>query len=370
MSSRASSLGRRARAAPRAVGRAGPATGALGRPARGVRAARAAGEAEAAAAAGGEAEEAEAASDESWAELEELKRDRAARSGCYATKLAAVDAPEWHAAPVLRLEQLSAGARNVRNVVLSCEASRELVPLAKAYTAVGQRAQVKVAGREAVAVPPASAPFSSFGPQEEVLWQLKKDLFAHEVKAEVEPTSLRAELHLYADEETHPDVYALAAGDEVEVGPFLGHGTDFLRGNLQHMYAYPLVVLLAEGDGIAAARALIEARSGLGGLCLNVRDEVRLFYRVRNREEACYADRFAEGWGNVKVTVHTDSFLEAWDADDELEYEPDMTAVLAFGDAATEEAAAELCEEAEIPMLVRGSDEARPFTFLDSTLQV
>ena len=70
------------------------------------------------------------------------------------------------------------------------------------------------------------------------------------------------------------------------------------------------------------------------------------------------------------MTVHTDSFLEAWDADDELEYEPDMTAVLAFGDAATEEAAAELCEEAEIPLLVRGSDEARPFTFLDSTLQV
>ena len=44
---------------------------------------------------------------------------------------------------------------------------------------------------------------------------------------------------------------------------------------------------------------------------------------MRNEEEACFTGSF-ERWErdfNVKATLTTGSFLDAWDADDELEYE-------------------------------------------------
>ena len=54
-----------------------------------------------------------------------------------------------------------------------------------------------------------------------------------------------------------------------------------LRGPIRGMYRYPTIVMLCEGRGIAAARALIEAGADEGGLSFPLRQDVRLYYRVR-----------------------------------------------------------------------------------------
>ena len=58
----------------------------------------------------------------------------------YEVPLAAEGAPEFIAAPVLRVDELGPG---LRSVVIEAETSRELVPLLGAYVAVGQRARVR-----------------------------------------------------------------------------------------------------------------------------------------------------------------------------------------------------------------------------------
>ena len=60
-----------------------------------------------------------------------------------------------------------------------------------------------------------------------------------------------------------------------------------LRGPIRGMYRYPTVVMFCEGRGIAAARALIEAGADEGGLSLPVRQDVRLYYRVRRHWFGC-----------------------------------------------------------------------------------
>jgi len=264
-------------------------------------------------------------------------------------------------------------APGVRSVVLDCETSRQLVPLQSAYCQVGQRAQVKVQGLEPEAVPPASPPFPAEGAQGHVLWKLKGDLFAHEVKEQEEAISVRSELHLLAERQAAPLTFALQAGEEVELGPFRGGGMPLVGDTLQHVWAHPTVVLLAEGPaGIAAARALLEAGCGPGGVCLGLRDEVRLFYKVERAADACFQELYGD-WERdhgAKVTVHTGSFLEAWDEDDELEYDPAQTAVVVFGGEEAEEAARELCQEADVEKLVYGFDEGERLKFLDSTDQV
>lgn len=305
--------------------------------------------------------------DGDWEELAALKSARAERAGQYATRLAALDAPEWLPARVISVREEARGKRAVR---LDCEVSRELVPLQKAYRRVGQRAQLKIRGRGPWVAEPASAPFSMRGAQERVLFKLKGDLTAGQTKLPVEATSVRGELQLLLDEKEDPELWdALVEGEEtVELGPFLGAGISIQGTAIQQVFAYPLVVILAEGQGIAAAKALVEAGDDAGGLCLGSREQARLFYRVRNEEEACFADRF-ERWArdfNVKATLTTGSFLDAWDADDELEYEPEETAVVVFGSAEAEEQAQELCEEADIGLLVRSSVEAEDVEFLAS----
>ena len=57
-----------------------------------------------------------------------------------------------------------------------------------------------------------------------------------------------------------------------------------LRGPIRGMYRYPTIVMLCEGRGIAAARALIEAGADEGGLSLPLRQDVRLYYRVRRHQ--------------------------------------------------------------------------------------
>lgn len=53
-----------------------------------------------------------------------------------------------------------------------------------------------------------------------------------------------------------------------------------LRGPLIGMYNYPTIVIFCEGLGIAAAKALIEATAGVGGLSFPLRRDVRMYYRV------------------------------------------------------------------------------------------
>ena len=55
-----------------------------------------------------------------------------------------------------------------------------------------------------------------------------------------------------------------------------------LRSPIQGMFAYPTLVLFCEGKGgIAAAKALIEATPDSGGLNFPLRQDVRMYYRVR-----------------------------------------------------------------------------------------
>ena len=54
-----------------------------------------------------------------------------------------------------------------------------------------------------------------------------------------------------------------------------------LRGPVRSIYSFPTVVIFCEGLGIAGARALIEAEAAVGSLSLPLRQDVRLYYRVR-----------------------------------------------------------------------------------------
>ena len=168
-----------------------------------------------------------------------------------------------------------------------------------------------------------------------------------------------------------------------------------LRGAIQAIFQYPVLVIFAEGRGIAAARALIESTADVGGLNFGYRKDVRLYYRVRiypslsslppvpliafsgclwhvaacpcwgpvhgsqpatstectvqapNQQSFCYKDCF-ETWETehqCKVTTSTrGTFQDMFDDDDTLMYEPETTAALIFtgGDLEAEEAALEV----------------------------
>jgi NAD(P)H-flavin reductase len=129
------------------------------------------------------------------------------------------------------------------------------------------------------------------------------------------------------------------------------------------------VVLFCEGEGIAAAAALIEAGTDPSGLSLTRRPDVRMYYRAPNEAALCYKERYEE-WGrryNVRVITSTrDSFSDMFDDDETLMYEPDSTAavLLCGGDEEAEAAAAAACAEAEISVVVRQSQEAEPTNYL------
>ncbi len=64
-----------------------------------------------------------------------------------------------------------------------------------------------------------------------------------------------------------------------------------LRGAIQGIFQYPVLVLFAEGRGIAAARSFIESSADVGGLNFSYRKDVRLYYRVSKS-------------GNIRVVSH------------------------------------------------------------------
>lgn len=61
-----------------------------------------------------------------------------------------------------------------------------------------------------------------------------------------------------------------------------------LRGPIQGIFQYPVIIIFAEGRGIAAARSFIESSADVGGLNFAYRKDVRLYYRV-SRQLTCLA---------------------------------------------------------------------------------
>ena len=55
-----------------------------------------------------------------------------------------------------------------------------------------------------------------------------------------------------------------------------------LRGPILAMYQYPTLVIFCEGQGIATAKALVETQPSEGGLNFPYREDVRMYYRVRD----------------------------------------------------------------------------------------
>lgn len=285
----------------------------------------------------------------------------------YETKFCADDMPDWNAARFVSSQQM---APNLRNVVLECEISRERVPLRNAYMFVGQKAAVRVEGGLEHQLTIASAPFAQ-ALNKEPLFRVRGDIYANETKAVKEPITVMAELHLLVSKEEAPEVYNLAEGDALEVGPFQGAGLDLKGSPLSAMYMYPTLVLLVEGRGIAHARALLEsADDGGPGLMLRYRRNVRMYYKAPNDASVCYKDRF-EAWAQAgcQVVTTTRDLQQAFDDDDTFAYEPERTGaiILTGGDEAAEAQALKVAKEAEIGCVLCDSQQQTVPEYLSST---
>ena len=303
-------------------------------------------------------------------ELKLLKEEKLERAGKYRAKVAGTETPEWTYARVVERRDL---LPKLREVVLEVETSRELVSLRNSYCAVGKVAQVKVKGGDPVILTPSCTPFPP-EEQHEALLRLRGDLRAGQTKLPEDPVTVKRKLSVLVTPEDG-EVFDTQAEDEgidegnlsVEVGPFLGNGIN-LRGAIQSVYNYPTVILCAEGKGIGTAKAMIEAGMSRGSLDLCYREDVRLYYKVPNDDSVCYGNLF-ENWEKefgVKTIVHTSSFLDAFDDDDTLEYEPDLTAVISLGDEEAEQSAQEMCEEAEIKLHIKSSVEQQAMLYADT----
>jgi hypothetical protein len=216
-----------------------------------------------------------AQSDGAQAEEEDLWQYKD-RAQWYAARFAAVDQPDWNPARFVRSVQLAPG---VKEVTLAVQASRERVPLRNAYKHIGQAACVRInGGTEQVALP--TVPPFSMELLREGLLRLRGDMTANETKHATEEGSVMAEVSLIANEETTPELYRCSGDDLIDAGPFQGTGLE-LRGPISAIFQCPTVVIFCEGDGIATARALVSATSDVGGLTFKLRQDVRMYYRVR-----------------------------------------------------------------------------------------
>lgn len=302
-------------------------------------------------------------------ELKVLKQEKESRAGKYRSKVAGTETPEWNRARVVARRDL---LPKLREIILEVETSRELISLRNSYCAVGKTAQIKVKGSEPVVLVPSCAPFPA-EEQHDALLRLRGDLKAGQTKLPEDPIKVKNLLTLLVtpDDGEAYDVQVEEEGTEeeklaVELGPFLGNGMN-LRGAIQHLYNYPTILICAEGQGIGTAKALIE-NVHRGSLDLKYRDDIRLYYKVPNEDSVCY-DNLFELWEQeygVKTIVHTSSFLDAFDDDDTLEYEPTSTAVISLGTEETEQMAVELCEEAEVKLHIKSSVEQQEMHYADT----
>jgi len=197
------------------------------------------------------------------------------RDQWYLPKFAASDQPDWNPAGFVRSSQLAPG---IKEVVLDVEVSRERIPLRNAYKHVGQVATVRVNGGAEQLAPPTCPPIPNAMLRDGLL-RVRGDMTANETKKAVEEGSVRAEISLLVSQEEAPELYAAGAGDLFEMGPFQGTGIEF-RGPIAAVFAFPSIVMFCEGEGIAAARAVITAGSDSGGLNFKLRQDVRMYYRV------------------------------------------------------------------------------------------
>ncbi|KAF6252479.1 hypothetical protein COO60DRAFT_1704250 [Scenedesmus sp. NREL 46B-D3] len=286
----------------------------------------------------------------------------------YEAKFAADDMPDWIPGRFLAAAQQ---APHMRLLTFEVEVSRERVPLRNAYKAAGQRMNVRVNGGEKRTLTIASPPHEE-GLNKDALFLCKGDIFAGETKQAREPTSTLAEVQVLVDSKEAPEVYNMGADDLISVGPFDGHGLDMRSSGIQAVFRFPTVIIFASGHGIATAAALLESPLGAPThLSSTLRADVRVYYNAPNRASLCLTDRY-ERWATelkVEVVPTTNGFMDAWDGDDSLVYDPETTAavILTGGDEEAEAAALEVCKEAEITAIVRDSQPAAPPVYLDST---
>eukprot|EP00475_Leptophrys_vorax_P012597 TRINITY_DN19018_c0_g1_i1.p1 TRINITY_DN19018_c0_g1~~TRINITY_DN19018_c0_g1_i1.p1 ORF type:complete len:360 (-),score=38.32 TRINITY_DN19018_c0_g1_i1:110-1189(-) len=273
-----------------------------------------------------------------------------------AFRVAEVDAAEqkdFNAATVLSVADLAPG---VRLLTIEAEISREFIPIDKAYTKPGQSVQVLLPGAEPVTAYVSSAPFPSES-NWRVLYKLRGDIPSGTTKAPQFALSVKGPIELHVTEADHPSLYNLQPGAEIELGPFQSNGLD-LRP-IMFLSRFPTLLIFASGNGIAAARSLIEAKD-VGSLYPGMRSEVRLFYSAPSPSAVAYKDSFAL-WEslNVKVRPTVDSkngeewdglvgsFANAFDEDD-LEYDPDLTGAVVFGDKKSNQDALEVLKDAGV----------------------
>ncbi len=199
------------------------------------------------------------------------------RESWYLAKFAADDQPDWNPATYVSSRELAPG---VKEVVLNIEVSRERVPLRNAYKHLGQRAAIRVnGGIEQLATP--STPPPDLDLLREGLLRARNDMTAGETKVAVEDGSRRFDISLVVEEGVATELYKSGPGDMFEIGPFVGSGLD-LRGPLAAFFIFPTLVVFCENpEGLATARALAAATSDVGGLNLKLRQDVRMYYKVR-----------------------------------------------------------------------------------------
>lgn len=263
----------------------------------------------------------------------------------YVAKFAAADQPDWNAARLVAVDELLPGA--VRLVTLEAEVSRERVPLRNAYLSPGQHARVRVLGGGECAVPVASPPPRP-ALNHAALVAARGDIRANETKAAREPESALARVQLWVTESDAPDLWAARPGETLlELGPFKGTGVELKE--IAGAFAFPTLVLFVSGEGVAPARALLGAAPGAGGLVLNLRRDVVVYYKAPNARSLAFADELESKWaqraaeaggfdGNsqtapkihVVTATRGESFAEMFDDDDELEYDPAQTAAIIF----------------------------------------
>lgn len=303
-------------------------------------------------------------------ELETDKRKLEERESWYVARFVADDAPDWNAATFVSSRNLANGLDLVE---LDIEIGRERVPLRNAYRHVGQRASIRVNNGPELELLPASAPFS-IELQQDPLYMARNDLTAGQTKQVVESTTVTGRLQVLVPEGEGEDLLKASAADLVEVGPFRGTGLN-LRGPIIGMFTYRTIIIFAEGPAIATAKALIEAPASAGGLGFLLREDARLYYRAPNDASLAFKDEFAKWeseFGVKTMTATRDAFIDMFDDDDTLAYEPVTTAaiILVNGDEEAEKAALMVCSEAEITEIVKDSEQQEATEYLSMSTNV
>ena len=334
------------------------------------------------------------------ADVQDLDEER---QKLYEIPLVAADMPAWVEAPVVSVRQV---LPHVRELVVGAEISRHFVSVENVYTTVGQRASVRLPGTDEASArevryathPPTrgAPPMCGFHypthydearekrvEVQGVLWDLRGDLMAGESKKAQQFTSIRRDAALWVDEREAPELYALKAGDAVELGPAVGGGLKMEE--LNAYLVFKTILVFASGDGIATAKSLLDNMFSQPVL-LNYK-EVRLYYQAPDPTLLAYPEDLAR-WGGqdyenyvVRTVVangakgydgHVGDFESLYHADD-LVYDPEDTGAVVCVPKDQEAAVVKfLVEEAEVDprrIVLMSEDKDKPI-FVTNTMQI